>query len=373
MTKQQAEPAVAAPPGRRHWPHGIVLSALACALFVLWALPVPAAVERGVVPVKRIAYLEAGPFWLYDRTWKAFRTALGTRSVLRCVYPEDAHVSPGWDTDGMRRLPEAAARLMARDDIDLVVGMGTAAVRALLAANNGRTPILGMGMSDPIAAGVVRNERDSGTANFTCRIVKDRWTTMYRVFHDIVRFHTLGVMYQDSQDGRVYATLDEARAVSAELGFRLVEYGKLSSAETVEECLAGLDALKAQGMDAFFIGPLNCFDWQASDVNRLMEKLNAWQVPTFARDGSDYVKGGALLGFSTWNFAPTGEFLARQAHAMLLGAPAETIAMVDRAESSIALNLATAKRIGFAFPLDVLVVADELFESVTLPEDRKVP
>ena len=321
--------------------------------------------------VKRIGYLEAGHFWLFDRTYEAFSQALGSKSAVHIDYPEDAHHSPGWEPENMARLPVLAEGLMQRRDLDLIVGMGTAAVKALLAANDGRTPILGMGMADPVAAGVVSDLTDSGVDNFTCQVIADRWTTMFRVFHDVVRFSKLGVMYQNTPEGRVYAALNDVQAVAPELGFSVAGYGELSTAETDDECRQGLEKLRDEGMDAFFIGPLNCFDWDSNDVAALLELLNDWKIPTFARDGSDFVKAGALMGFSTWNFGPTGEFLANQAVAILTGSKPRSISMLDRMEPTIAINLETAAKIGFHFPLDVLVVSDEIFERTILPAPRK--
>ena len=318
-------------------------------------------------PVKRIGYLEAGPFWLFDNTWGAFRDGMGKYEDMRCEYPTDARLSSGWQPEQMRRLPELAKQLLQRKDIDLVVGMGTAAVKALLAVNDGRTPILGMGMADPIAAGIVKSAEDSGVDNFTCRVEVDRWSSMYRVFYDVVRFHKMGIMFQNSQEGRVYAALGDAQAIASELGFELVLYDGLSSAESTDECRKGLDELHNKGMDAFFIGPLNCFDIGDAGMAPLLQKLNQWKVPTFARDGSEYVKAGALMGFSTWNFGPSGIALAGQAHAILTGTKPRALPMLDQSEPSIALNLATAKAIGFDFPFDVLVTADELHETISQP------
>jgi len=318
-------------------------------------------------PVKRIAYLEAGHFWLYDKTWRAFQVALAAKSDMLYDYPSNAKFSPGWEAGNMAKLPEVAAALMKRKDIDLVVGMGTAAVKALLAANTGEIPILGMGMADPLASNVISSVTDSGVDNFTCRITPDRWSTMFRVFYDVVQFKKLGILYQDTAEGRVYSSLNDAYAVANELGFSLLGYGELSSEESPTECLRGLEELKRQGMDAFFIGPLNCFDWQSHDVAPLMDKLTLWKTPTFARDGSDFVKAGALLGFSTWNFDSIGEFLAQQSHAVLKGTLPRRLSMEDRFEPSIAVNLETARRIDFIFPLDVLVAADELFPEIIQP------
>jgi ABC-type uncharacterized transport system substrate-binding protein len=331
----------------------------------------PLHVHARDVSVKRIGYLEAGHFWLFDRTYAAFSQAIASNSSISLDYPLDAHHSPGWEPENMARLPVLAKDLMQRHDLDLIVGMGTAAVKALLAANNGRTPVLGMGMADPVAAGIVRDSTDSGVDNFTCQVIVDRWTTMFRVFHDVVRFKKLGVLYQNTSEGRVYAALNDVQAIAPELGFSVAEYGDLSTAETDDECRRGLEKLREEGMDAFFIGPLNCFDWDSNDVAALLELLRDWKIPTFARDGSDFVKAGALMGFSTWNFGPTGEFLANQAAAIFTGSMPRSISMLDRMEPTIAINLETAAKIGFHFPLDVLVVSDEIFERTILPAPRK--
>lgn len=343
------------------------LLALAVAVLFAAAAGAPCPTAHAQPSVKRIGYLEAGPFWLYTRTWDAFRAAMARGGDVRCEYPADARFSPGWTPEQMRTLPEKAAALLQRQDLDMVVGMGTAAAKALLAASDGRIPIIGMGMADPVAAGVVTSPRDSGVRNFTCRVTADRWSTMFRVFQEVVRFRKMGIMYPDTPEGRVYAALGDAEAMASELGFSLVRYAGLSSAETPEECRRGLEVLREQGMDAFFIGPLNCFDIEGPGLSPLLDTLTAWKIPTFARDGSEYVKAGALMGFSTWDFGPIGVFHARQAHAIFEGALPRALSMQDGTEPSIALNLAAAKAIGFEFPFDVLVVADELHETITRP------
>lgn len=321
--------------------------------------------------IKRIGYLEAGPFWLFDRTWKAFCAEMQLHKDIHFEYPKDACFSPGWEPDKMEILPDKAAQLMNRNDLDLVVGMGTAAVKALLAVNsNSHTPILGMGMADPVAAGIVKKGKTSGMENFTCRVTADRWSNMFRVFYDVVRFKKLGLMYSDTPDGRVYAALSEAKAIASELGFSLIEYNKLSSAESVNECEKGLEFLHEEGMDAFFIGPLNCFDIEGKGYEKLIKKINTWEIPTFARDGSEYVKAGALMGFATWDFGPIGKFVSKQAYAILTGTCPATIPMLDRSEPSIALNLQVSMDIGFNFPIDILCATDELYETITPPSSE---
>ena len=101
-------------------------------------------------PVKRIGYLEAGPFWLFDNTWSAFRDGMGKYDDLRCEYPADARLSPGWQPEQMRRLPELAKQLLQRKDLDLVVGMGTAAVKACLQSQMAARPFWAWAWPTPL-------------------------------------------------------------------------------------------------------------------------------------------------------------------------------------------------------------------------------
>jgi len=321
--------------------------------------------------VYRVGYLEGGQYWAFDKIFGAFQKSLGTEGLAdRVAYPEDARFSPGWEADD-EAMFSAADKLMARDDLDLIVAMGTTAASVLLERNNGTTPILGMGVSDPVKAGLIPNEQDSGTDNFTVRILPDRWKVMFNIFHEIVRFDKLGVLYPNTEAGHTYTNLVDAREVARERGFELLEYSSISSAETTEECLKGLKALRARGMDAFFIPALNSFDWSTSDVQVLYEYLIQEGIPTFARDGSEQVKGGALLGFSTLDFGSTGLFLARNAVRILEGELPRSLNMTDVNYPSTALNFAVADAIGFDFSLDELISADEIYLKIEPPKDRK--
>ncbi|NCC24881.1 MAG: hypothetical protein EOM25_06745 [Deltaproteobacteria bacterium] len=321
----------------------------------------------------RIGYLEAGQYWAYEGTIKAMQTAMTARGwgPDRVEYPADAWFSPGWDEEKVPEYLERAKELMARDGLDLIVAMGTAAAGALLEANNGRTPILGMALSDPVKSGFVPSLEDSGVDNFTVRIVRDRWKIMFELFHEIVGFKKLGIIYPDTETGLVYANVLDARQAAKERGFELLEYNQIGTTESTEDCRKGIEDLLARGMDAFFISALNCFDWGACDVNQLFELLNRHKIPTFARDGSTHVRSGALMAFSTQDFSPIGEFLANSCIRILEGEKPRDLPMVDNSQPKIALNIETAQKIGFDFPVNILIASDEIYEKSVLPEGRK--
>ncbi len=320
----------------------------------------------------RIGYIEAGPYWIFDGTYAAIKKALGTQGWSQKVeFPEDAHVSPGWEPEKKPVLEEKAKALMSRNDLDLIVAAGTDASKAVVGANNNRTAVVAIAMSDPIRSKVVPSEKDSGVDNLTVYFELERFKRMFRIFHDVVGFKKLGLMYSDTENGKIYTNAEDAYEIAKERGFEVVEYPKVSRAEKTDECMEGLKWLAAQGVDAFFIPALSCFDWSANDVKPLMDFLTTSKIPTFAREGTKIVKAGALMGFSTIDFSTRGGFIADKIVRILQGEKPRALPMVDNAPPKISFNVSVAQEIGFDPPVDILAASDEVFSEVTLPEDRK--
>ena len=110
----------------------------------------------------------------------------------------------------------------------------------------------------------------------------------------------------------------------------------------------------------------------ASDVKQLLDVLSEAKIPTFAREGTKGVKAGALMGFSTTDFASRGNFISDKIVRILQGEKPRSLPMVDATKPKISLNLPVAVKIGFDPPVDLLASSDEIFQETTLPEDRLV-
>lgn len=339
-------------------------------------VPYSAAVEATGQPVKkyRIGYIEANSFWVFPEIMTATKKSLDKMGWLnRIEFPEDAQISTGWGTPETEKiLADKAAELMARKDLDMIISAGTPPTGALLKANNGKTPIFAIGVSDPIRSKFVVSAKDSGIDNFTARVVPDRFTQMFTIFHDVVRFKKLGLIYSDSENGRVFSNVEDARKIAQELGFQVIEYNKQKDTDKAKECMEGINWLIQQGIDAFFQPAITCFDWRKSDVKRLMDTLTEHKIPVFAREGTLYVKAGALMGFSSIDFAPRGDFNANKIIRIFQGEKPRSLPMVDGTPPKISFNIRVAEKIGFNPPFDILGASDEIFKEITLPEDRKV-
>ncbi|MDY0361158.1 MAG: ABC transporter substrate binding protein [Desulforegulaceae bacterium] len=306
----------------------------------------------------KIAYLEGGQYWIFDKTNEAYKNSLNKKGWIdKIEFPKNLSFSPGWDNSAI--LEEKAKFIMAQKDISLVISAGTDATKALLKFNNKKTPILAVGVSDAVGSGFVKSENESGIDNFTVRIEPERFERMFKIFHEVVGFKKLGLIYPDTESGKKYTNLDEAKKTSQSLGFEIIEQ-KIKTEDSFD-CLEGLKSLKEKGIDAFFIPSLLCFDLNKNDVSKLISYLNENDIASFARNGSEFVKAGALMGFSTLDFSKRGDFLADMIIEILRGKKPSALKMVDSGSPKISFNLQTAAEIGFDPPFDILAATDELF------------
>ena len=319
---------------------------------------------------KIAAYFEAGSYWEFSLLQKEIIKALQQRGVSQhIIFPDEFHISPGWDASESVYRAEAR-KLMANPAIDVIISMGTEATKALLAENNGKTPIMSVDVADPAGAGFVDPVTGKGAANLTLRYTKNKWFKVFALFHEALPFRRLGIMYHDSPEGLSYSNVREAREVARERGFTLVEYPFLDKAESIESCAKGVDRLIHDGIDAFYISALNCFDWTQGNPRKIFDVLNATDIKTFARDGSVHVSRGALMGLSTLDYVPLGKFYADHMAAQLGLLPPNTQLEEAAYTPKIALNLVTAQRMGMDLPLVLLISADELFDATLAGVDK---
>ena len=332
---------------------------------LLFSLPVAAETYR-------IGYFEGGFSSIFRSSWDAMKKALEEKGWGdKIEYPEDAFYSPGFGEDKLAAREAAAKKIMARDDLSLVFSAGTDATDLLLKNNNNKTPILGAAISDPIRSKFVIDQNDSGVENFTTRLVPGRYKRMFQIFHDEVGFKRLGLLYVDNLNAQKFANVADAMEVASERGFEIVHY-KINDTLTPDECMAALESLVEQKIDAFYIPSLTCFEWKKYDVKKHLDFLAQNHIPTFARQGSVDIKAGALMGFSTVDYSSRGHFLADMAIHILKGGKARELPMVDKAPPKIAINLHVAQVIGFDPSFEILGASDEVYQEITLPEDRLV-
>lgn len=352
------------------------LQALLLALVLLTPLAEPLPSHAGSVGVSgkeqlppppagrvfRVAYLETGPYWSYDLMLEKIRAGLARHGWDKAVtFPAELRFSLGWGEENRAGYRGRVREIFRRDDIDLLLSFGTEATQAALAENTGAFPIVGASISNPLAAGIVRSATDSGAPNFTTFLNTDAGPYMFIVFHQLVKFKKLGLMYNNTEVGKIYAYVRDAQEVGRERGFTVIEHDRLSAAETVEECVEGVKDLLARGAEALFIPSLNCVDLQSVDPTPIYDLLDAGRIPTFAADDRDQVKHFATMGLLVFDDDAVGLFQARQIILSLMGARPGDLSMIMPHNYRLIINLESAVRNGIDLSSNVLITTDELY------------
>lgn len=346
----------------------------------------------------RVAYYEGGEYFYYQRELEAVAIGLmETGWVEKTDIPElvdeadtkvlwewlsrelsgeylefvgDAYWSAEWHDDirGKNR-EEAIYRLTDIGDIDLVFAMGTWAGLDL-AVDDHRVPTIVISTSDPIKSGIIRSAEDSGRDHVMALCDPQKYIRQLRMFHTLIGFDRLGVVYEDTPDGRVYAALEDIGTVAGERGFEVVgciaPETNLSEEEAVREAVRCYEEL-APRIDAFFVTP-----HAGNSVKYMPEILFTfyeYDIPTWALDGSELVKRGVLMSISdvTTDHA-RGLWYAEAIGRILNGSRPRDLDQVFESPKTIAINLEAASLIGYDPPAPILLVADEIYETISVED-----
>lgn len=285
------------------------------------------------------------------------------------VFVRDAHYTAGWD-DELRKKTKVGIleRLRRKDDIDLLIAMGTWAGKDM-ANGDHATNTMVLSTSDPIASGIIKSIEDSGYPYLHAQADPFRFERQVRIFHEIVQFKKLGIPYEDSEDGRAYAAIEVVEKLAKERDFEIVscftksDIADVSQAEeSVVQCFAQL----ADKVDAIYVtlqGGVN-----SRSIPKLVNIANEKKIPTFSQSGSEEVKNGFFVSLSQAGFKYVGEFHASTFAKVFNGARPNQLDQMFQEPAKIAINLKTSEIIGFDPPMVLLGAADEIYRDITPPK-----
>jgi len=278
----------------------------------------------------------------------------------------DAYWQPG-NFDAAQRAPMRAAvtqRIHDKHDIDLIIAMGTWAGQDMRAIGP-PVPTIVASSSDPVAAGISDSAQDSGRDNLHTRVEPERFQRQVRLFHEIVPFKTLGIVYENSESGRTYAAVAAVEQVSHELGFTVEQCYAQSSSIPTDQAIANAVGcyrkLAQQHVDAVYVTTHRGVTPDSiGDIAKILEDA---KIPSFSMNGSSEVKKGILLSLAQADLSYVGLFQAETIARIFHGAKPRQLSQIWIDPPKIALNLATARTIGFDPPVDILLAADEVYQS----------
>ena len=346
----------------------------------------------------RIAYYEGGEYFYYQRELEAIAIGLmetgwvekkdppelpdeaDTKALWEWMsrelsgeyleFVDDAYWSAEWRDDirEANRM-EAIERLSHTSDINLVFTMGTWAGVDLAVDDHG-IPTIVISTSDPIKSNIIECAEDSGRDHVIAMCDPQKYIRQLRMFHTLIGFERLGVVYEDTPDGRVYAALEDIEMVAEERGFEVIgciaPETNMSEEEAVREAMRCYEE-RAPRIDAFFVTP-----HAGNSVKYMPEILSTFydhDIPTWALDGSELVRRGVLMSISdVTTDRARGLWYAETIGRILNGAQPRDLNQVFESPKIIAINLEAASLTGYDPPASILSVADEIYETISVEE-----
>jgi ABC-type uncharacterized transport system substrate-binding protein len=367
------------------------------------ASPVAAEETASLEPVKRadgqrwrIGYLEGGAYRDYETVLRATINALADFGWIEPVDLPDADYEthgPLWsfisanvqseyiefpsdafytsDFNAARRSETRAAvlkRLNQKKDIDLMIAMGTWAGQDL-ATDDHSVPTIVASTSDPIASGIIDSVEDSGHDHVVARVNPDRYANHVRLFHQIVGFRKLGIVYENSPEGRTFGAVADVERVARDLGFEVVRCFAPFNNVTVPEAegaVADCYAELAPKVDAVYITVHRGVTPQ--NMENILAPLNRHKVYTYSMAGSHEVRQGVLMSIAMAGYRASGIYYAELMAEIFHGAKPRDLEQKHVDPPKIALNLKTANIINYDPSFDVLAAADEIYNDIETVE-----
>jgi len=348
----------------------------------------------------RIGYLEGGPYKTYQRTLIAIIEGLSELGWIepmkippqkdrndtsqlwawltgnvRSRYLEfsaDAYYSSAWDKKLRKKTKkDFFQRLNGKNDIDLMIGMGTLAGEDL-ANNDHSVPTIICSSSDPISAGIVKNLNDSGYDHIQAHLDPTRYKRQIVAFHDVIGFKKLGMVFRNTVEGRSIAAIEMVKKVALKRNFEVLECHTLMgiSSETIDRMQNCFREL-APKVDAFYITEQSSIN--VDTLPQIIEWLKKYKIPSFSQGGTDLVRHGILMSVSNTSLKDTGLFHAKTMAKIINGARPRSISQVFEVPVRIAFNKAAARNIDLADDTYRLLgdVADEVYEKIEVSKAEK--
>lgn len=293
---------------------------------------------------------------------KSLWAALSKANSDYLRFDPQAYFGANWDETLRARNKRAAMKVLQRMQVDLIIAMGTWAGQDL-ANDDHAVPVMVVSSSDPVKSGIIKSAAYSGFTHVHAKCDPNRYIRQLRLFHDIIGFNRLGVVFENSVVGKSYAAIGDIEIVAARRGFQTVTCEAPWSGVTQQEStrnLAECHRKLAPQIDALYLTVHKGVD--AKHMDEILAPLIAHHIPTWSQRGPQEVRKGALLSIARGGFGPVGKYHATIMAKIFNGANPGDLNQIFEDPRFIAINLNTAKAIEFKPPKGLMMVADKIYE-----------
>jgi putative tryptophan/tyrosine transport system substrate-binding protein len=317
-----------------------------CAFLLVLSVPVDAQQPKKIL---RVGYLAAVSAAADAPRLEAFRQGLRD---LGYIEGQNILIEYRHEGGGFARLPELAAELVGQKP-DVLVAVTTNAAQAVKKATT-TIPIVFMGVTDPVTAGLVEGlARPGGNAtgitNMAAILTSKRLELLKETLPTVSH---LAVLWDPQAPGSVPQWRD-SQPPARELGLQLYSM-EVSNVDKYE--VAFKEAAEA-GNTAVWVtlNPLaNSNQKKIADL-----AINNGLPSICAR--SDYSENGCMMAYGP-GYGIEGKDGARYVDKILKGAKPADIPVEQPMRFELVINLHTAKKLGLTIPQSVLFQADKIIQ-----------
>ena len=288
-------------------------------------------------------------------SWGPSAAIVGLRDGLQALgYRENEHFVIGvrFTEGNLSDLPEAARSLVQRGSDIIVTGGGDNAAKAARLATT-QIPVVFMGASDPVAAGLVKSfARPGGNVTGIADLGVELAAKRLEIFHELVPGLKRVLFAYDATDSYAVTGLGAHRDAARRLGLTLVE----KAVRSQEEAQAVIGAARKTDVDGLF-SPSRL---SLNIPGFLLETGPKRTLPTMFHDPY-FVERGGLASYSASNYQ-IGRQAARIVAKIMKGAKPADVPVEQPTEFELVVNLKTAKALGLTIPPSIMVRANRLIQ-----------
>ncbi len=288
-------------------------------------------------------------------SWGPTPTIIGFRDGLQELgYRENQNFVIGvrFTQGNVAELPEAA-RALVRHGVDLIVatGGGDAAKAAQMATT--RVPIVFMGGSDPVGAGLVRSfARPGGNITGIADLELDLVPKRMEIFHELIPGLKRVLLVYDATNPVAVTRLEVHRNAAHRLGLTLVE----RPVRTEDDARSVISAVSKGEVDGIFSPRL----LSLNIPGLILEIAPKRAIPTMF-DDAFFVERGGLASYAA-NLYGLGRQAARLVDKILKGARPGDVPVEQPTKFELVINLKAAKALGITIPQSLLLRVDRIIE-----------
>jgi putative ABC transport system substrate-binding protein len=304
-----------------------------------------AVAQAGQAKVYRVGVLLPGEPW--------YENIDGLRVGLRQLGFEEGKqfILAIRDWKGDVKVAEDAARKFEQDKVNLIY---TTSTNSTIAARRATAdiPIVFCAGTDPVVLGLVDSfAKPGGRLTGVYERTTDLTAKRLEILKEIVPKLRRVVTFYDPRNPVAIESSKLAREAARQMGIQFVERHVVS----VEELQAGMRALRAGEVDAFFqLGdPMT-----SNQAPLIIDTARAKRLPTMFTNQSLVIKGG-LASYSVSRHE-VGRVSAKYVQRILTGVKPQDLPVEGIDKIDLVINLKTAKEIGLTVPPNVLARAQRV-------------